>query len=72
MLNKKGVINMKKLPINWHEATLIISALQDAIKHDEKLDWYRTQKNELNTMRNLIDVIVRLFPDIEKDIGRES
>jgi urease gamma subunit len=62
----------KDLTINWHEAVLIISALQDAIKHDEKLNWYRTQKNELNTMRDLIDEIVRLFPDIERDIGRQS
>jgi hypothetical protein len=50
------------------EAVLIISALQDAIKHDENLDWYRSQQNELNTMRDLINELIVLFPNIDKDI----
>ena len=63
-----NIKKIEKLPLIRTEAVLIISALQDAIKHDEKLDWYRTQQNELNTMRDLIDEIVDLFPNIDRDI----
>ena len=57
-----NIKKIEKLPLIRTEAVLIIGALHDAIKHDEKLDWYRTQQNELNTMRDLIDEIIELFP----------
>jgi len=63
-----NIKKIEKLPLVRTEAVLIIGALHDAIKHDEKLDWYRTQQNELNTMRDLIDEIVDLFPNIDRDI----
>ena len=63
-----NIKKIEKLPLIRTEAVLIIGALHDAIKHDEKLDWYRTQQNELNTMRDLIDEIIELFPSIDRDI----
>jgi hypothetical protein len=63
-----NIKKIEKLPLIRTEAVLIIGALHDAIKHDEKLDWYRTQQNELNTMRDLIDEIIELFPNIDRDI----
>jgi len=63
-----SIKKVTKLPLIRTEAVLIISALQDAIKHDEKLDWYRTQQNELNTMKDLIDEIIEMFPNIDRDI----
>ena len=63
-----NIKKIEKLPLIRTEAVLIISALQDAIKHDEKLDWYRTQQNELNTMKDLIDEIIEMFPNIDRDI----
>ena len=63
-----SIKKVTKLPLIRTEAVLIISALQDAIKHDGKLDWYRTQQNELNSMRDLIDEIIELFPNIDRDI----
>ena len=65
---ENNIKKIEKLPLIRYEAVLIIGALHDAIKHDEKLDWYRTQQNELNTMRDLIDEIVDLFPNIDRDI----
>ena len=63
-----NIKKIEKFPLIRTEAVLIIGALHDAIKHDEKLDWYRTQQNELNTMRDLIDEIIELFPSIDRDI----
>jgi hypothetical protein len=65
---ENNIKKIEKLPLIRYEAVLIIGALHDAIKHDEKLGWYRTQQNELNTMRDLIDELCALFPNIDKEI----
>ena len=65
---ENNIKKIEKLPLIRYEAVLIIGALHDAIKHDEKLDWYRTQQNELNTMQDLIDELIEMFPNIDKEI----